>query len=98
MPTPSVAGALAGGAQFIIVGTGFTNQRDQSISVTFDGVEAYSSSVLSPSEIEVVTPAAAADKASLDSVDIVVTKNLRLPNGTMKEHSSANLPDGLTYL
>ena len=98
VPRPSVAASLAGGAQFIIVGTGFTNEPDQSISVTFDGVEAYSSSVLSPTEIAVVTPAAAADKVSLDSIDVVVTKNLRLPDGTMKEHSSTKLPDGITYL
>jgi hypothetical protein len=91
------SGLLTGGEEFSIFGTGFTNDRDQPISVTFDGIEAYSSSVLSPTEIRATNPAAAAGKVVDNLVDVVVTKSLRLPDGSLKEHSSATLPGGLKY-
>ena len=91
------SGVLTGGEEFSIFGTGFTNDRDQPISVTFDGIEAYSSTVMSPTEIRARNPAAAAGKVVDDLVDVVVTKSLRLPDGSLKEHSSATLPGGLKY-
>lgn len=90
-PGDTATGGPEGGTDVTIFGRGFTqDQETYPISVTFDNIEAYSFTVVSPTEMTAVTPSAV-DGLAAGGVDVVVTKSLRLPDGTTKEHSSDKL-------
>ena len=90
-PGPSARGPPEGGTNVTIFGRGFTqDQETYPISVTFDNIEAYSFTVISPTQITAVTPSAL-DGLAVGGVDVIVTKSLRLPDGTTKELSSDRL-------
>ena len=90
-PGPTATGGPEGGTDVTIFGRGFTqDQETYPISVTFDNIEAYSFRVDSPTQMTAVTPSAV-DGLAAGGVDVIVTKSLRLPDGTTKELSSDKL-------
>ena len=89
-PDDRADGPEAGNTTVLISGTGFTNDPTQPMTVTFGGIDAYTFTVDSPTQITATTPTSS-EEAGDPRVVVEVTKSLRVAGGIDRKLSSAKL-------